>query len=121
MAKNNHFIGWVLNVLTIIGSFILGFFVIDRIGNIGKNKDTLFFRKVPGHKGKVQVFDPKGKNKIIKLPKDPKTKKQIKIEQIETIGISKKAYENKKETYNVEIKHNITNRRVVSNTNNSSG
>jgi hypothetical protein len=111
----NKIIDWILKILGIIGTFILGFFILDKV-NIGKIKKTLSFDKVPGHKGKVKIINKDGRYKIKDLPKDPETGKKIKIDEIVTIGIPDKAYDNKddnkKEMYNVEIKHNITDRRV---------
>lgn len=96
---------WILLIL-------IGVFTYQKIKKIkiGPVKEKRMW--TPVNKKTVEVYDKEGKIKKIKLPKDPETKKQLTINDIEAIGITEKG------NINVKIKHNRTNRRL-SNLNNN--
>lgn len=94
---------WVKNIFSLIGLFLLGFFVVKKTIALGEVRDKKNWQKIPGSKYKVAVFK-NGKKEIIELPMNPKTLKQITVDEIEAIGLPDNY--NEESFLNVTIKNN---------------
>ena len=101
LFKNIKYVGIVAGALFIM-------MAVKRLtASWGKVKEKSYWEPVPGDKTKVFVWDKDSNRTVVKLPINPNTGKQIKSNEVKSVGISAK----KEEGLNVEIKHIITNRR----------
>ncbi len=98
---------WIIFILVGIFTYHGIKKIVAKIGPVKENKVW-----IPVNKTTIKMYDKKGNSQEIKLPKDPVTKKQLTVNDIECVGITEKG------NINVKIKHIITNRRL-SNANNN--
>ena len=102
---------WILRnikyILLVVGSLLAVMTVRQLIANIGKVKEHQNWEPVKGDKTKVFVWDKDNNKKVVKLPVNPRTGKQVRNDEIKALGLA----EGNKEALYVEILHTPINRR----------
>ncbi len=111
LKKVKQFFEWILKniktIILIVGSLFVVMTLKRITSAIGKVNEKQNWEPVPGDKTKVFVWDGNNNKTVVKLPVDPRTGKQIKSNEVKSVGISYK----KEEGLNVEIMHTPVNRR----------
>ncbi len=111
LKKVKQFFEWILKnikpILLIVGSLFV-VMTLKRVTAIfGEVKEERNWEPVPGDKTKVFLWDKYNNKVVVKLPIHPKTGKQIKSNEVVSVGLSTE----KEEGLNVEIMHTPVNRR----------
>ncbi len=111
LKKVKQFFEWILKnikpILLIAGSLFVVMTLKRITAGFGKIKDHRNWTAVPGDKTKVFVWDKDNNKRVVKLPVNPNTGKQIKSNEVRFIGIS----DREEDKLNVEIMHTPVNRR----------
>lgn len=96
-------------IITAVGGFMIIMCVKNIVAKIGHVDQIHSWDKIPGDKSKVFVYTENGGRVTVTLPKDPRTNKQLKSDDIKMIGLPKNPAS--REDLHVEILHTPVNRR----------
>ena len=88
MKKIVQILKVIKDFLFTIGWFIIGLIVVKKFSEIGKSEKNESWKPFPGSKDKVIIKNEKGKDEVVRLPKDSKGN-QVKNDEIVAVGKSK--------------------------------